>query len=56
MLLDSDVLIDLARDHPPADAWLKTLPTLPGVAGFAAMEFIQGVSNATELRQAQTFL
>jgi hypothetical protein len=49
ILLDTDTMIDLLRQHPPAVAWLKSLDdeeiTLPG---FVAMELLQGCANKTE--------
>lgn len=56
MLLDTDILVDVARGHPAATAWINALPALPDVPGFAAMEVIRGCQNAAELRAAQTFL
>ena len=56
MLLDSDVLIDLLREYFPAEQWLATLPGLPPVAGFAAMELINGCRDSRELRRVRHFL
>lgn len=42
MILDTDVLIDLERKHPPAINWFAKLSGAPSVAGFAAMEMISG--------------
>ena len=36
MLFDTDILVDIKRDHPPAIVWFTTLPEIPMVAGFAA--------------------
>jgi predicted nucleic acid-binding protein len=33
-LLDTDVLIDVQRRHPPALAWFGSLPEPPSVPGF----------------------
>ncbi|MFL5245997.1 MAG: hypothetical protein ACJ8FY_28335 [Gemmataceae bacterium] len=41
MLLDTDVLVDILRSHPPALAWLKSLTNAPiALAGLAAMELV----------------
>jgi hypothetical protein len=39
-LVDTDVLIDIPRGHPPAVAWFGGLTDLPAVAGFEIMELI----------------
>lgn len=51
-LLDTDVLIDVQRGHPPALAWFAALPELPAVPGIVVMELIQDARNAGEVRQA----
>ena len=51
-LLDTDVLIDVQRGHPPALAWFAGLTELPAVPGFVVMELIQDARNALEVRQA----
>ena len=51
-LLDTDVLIDVQRGHPPALAWLAGLTALPAVPGFVVMELIQDARNSREIRQA----
>ena len=56
MLLDTDVLIDLLRKHPPAEAWFSGVSPLPDVAGFAAMELVNGCRDGNELRRVQRFL
>jgi predicted nucleic acid-binding protein len=50
-LLDTDVLIDVQRGHPPALAWFGGLTQLPAVPGFVVMELIQDARNAREVRQ-----
>lgn len=52
VLLDTDVLIDIQRGHPPAVAWFASLTELPAVPGFVVMELIQDARNAREVRQA----
>lgn len=51
-LVDTDVLIDIQRGHPPALAWFSSLTDLPAVPGFVAMELIQDARNSREVRQA----
>jgi len=51
-LLDTDVLIDVQRGHPPALAWFASLTDLPAVPGFVVMELIQDARNAAEVTQA----
>lgn len=50
ILLDSDVMIDLLRQYPPAMRWLNSLDeeeemVLPG---YVVMELIQGCRNKRE--------
>jgi predicted nucleic acid-binding protein len=51
-LLDTDVLIDVQRGHPPAIAWFAGLTDLPAVPGFVVMELVQDARNIREVRQA----
>ena len=51
-LLDTDVLIDIQREHAPALAWFASLSYLPSVPGIVVMELIQGAQNARQVRQA----
>jgi predicted nucleic acid-binding protein len=51
-LVDTDVLIDIQRGHPPAIAWFAGLTELPGVPGFVAMELIQDARDTRELKQS----
>jgi predicted nucleic acid-binding protein len=51
-LLDTDVLIDVQRGHPPALAWFGSLVDLPAVPGIVVMELIQDARNDREVRQA----
>jgi len=49
ILLDTDVMIDLLRQYPPAVAWINSLGNeeiyLPG---FVVMELIQGCRSRAE--------
>jgi hypothetical protein len=54
ILLDTDVMIDLLRQYPPAVAWLDSLGEeeiiLPG---FVVMELIQGCRNRAEQEKVE---
>lgn len=51
-LLDTDILIDIQRAHPPAVAWFSSLTELPSVPGFVVMELVQDAQNAQQVRRA----
>ncbi|HEX9733648.1 MAG TPA: PIN domain-containing protein [Thermoanaerobaculia bacterium] len=51
-LLDTDVLIDVLRGHPPAVAWFTGLTELPRVPGFVVMELIQDAENKDRVDKA----
>jgi predicted nucleic acid-binding protein len=51
-LVDTDVLIDVQRGHPPALAWFAGLTDLPAVPGLVVMELVQDARNSREVRQA----
>lgn len=55
ILLDSDVMIDLLRQHPPAIQWFDQLDEAEELAlpGFVVMELIQGCRNKTEQERLQ---
>jgi len=50
ILLDSDVMIDLLRQYPPAVKWLDALDEYEEIAlsGYVVMELIQGCRNKVE--------
>lgn len=49
LLLDTDVMIDLIRQYPPAVAWLATQGTEEIVLpGFVVLELIQGCRNKVD--------
>ena len=49
IFLDTDVMIDLLRQYPPAVAWLNSLGSEDIVLpGFVAMELIQGCRDKAE--------
>ena len=51
-LVDTDVLIDIQRRHPPAVAWFASLADLPTVPGLVVMELMQDARNSSEVRKA----
>lgn len=57
ILLDTDVMIDLLRQHPPAVTWLESLSEeeiiLPG---FVVMELIQGCRDKGEQERLERAL
>lgn len=53
-LLDSDIMIDLLRKHPPAMAWLASLNDEEiALPGFVVMELIQGCRNKVEQQKIE---
>ena len=58
ILFDSDILIDLLRDHPPALEWFNSLPDNEDliVSGFVVLELIQGCKNRYDLDKVQKTL
>jgi predicted nucleic acid-binding protein len=47
-LLDTDVAVDVLRNHPPAIAWLQSLGGAPlGLPGPVVMELLQGNSSVS---------
>ncbi len=56
-LLDTDVLIDILRGTPAAQAWLaRSAATAFQIPGVVVMELVMGCRNQTELRRVQQFL
>ena len=56
ILLDTDVLIDIQRGHPPAEMWFNALTEIPSLPGFVVMELVQDARNALEVKQARKLL
>ncbi len=54
-LLDTSVLVDLLRKHPPADSWLATQQRL-GIAPVVWLELLEGVANKRTQRRALSLL
>ncbi len=55
ILLDSDVMIDLLRQYPPAVEWFDTLEDEQEIIlpGYVVMEMIQGCRNKIEQERLQ---
>lgn len=51
--LDTDVLVDVVRNFPPALRWLTALPEKPGIPGIVMMELIAGCTNKLELLRTE---
>lgn len=57
MLLDTDVMVDVLRGHPPAVAWLAGLgSTAISLPGLVAMELLQGCRNLAEQQRMEKHL
>jgi predicted nucleic acid-binding protein len=53
-LLDTDVMIDILRQYPPAVAWLDSLGEEEiALPGFVVMELIQGCRNKVEQEKVE---
>jgi predicted nucleic acid-binding protein len=55
-LVDSDVVIDLLRQHPPAVAWFNSIPERPGLPGFVLMELVAGCQTRAEMQRMMRHL
>ncbi|MCX6381842.1 MAG: PIN domain-containing protein [Armatimonadetes bacterium] len=56
LLLDTDVMIDLIRQRPPALNWLRSLPDFPVVSCFTALELLGGSKDKHEYRVSERLL
>ncbi|MEO1290643.1 MAG: type II toxin-antitoxin system VapC family toxin [Chloroflexota bacterium] len=57
LLVDTNILVDLLRNYPPATKWLNALGnTNIGISSIVYMEIIQGAPNKAELSVAIRFL
>jgi predicted nucleic acid-binding protein len=55
-LLDTDVAVDILRNHSPAVAWLQSLGATPlGLPGLVVMELLQGCQNKNEQQRVEQF-
>lgn len=57
-LVDTNIAIDLQRDHPPALEWEQSLDENDELAivGFTAIELIEGCENKFATRRTESFL
>lgn len=55
IFLDSDIVIDLLRAHPPATTWFDSLDDneVMTLSGFVVMELIQGCQNKIQQEKLQ---
>jgi predicted nucleic acid-binding protein len=54
MLLDTDVMVDILRGHPPAVTWLAGSGHIPlALPGLVAMELLQGCRNLAEQQRLE---
>lgn len=51
-LLDTSMLIDLLREHPPAAEWIANEEKIFGITKFAWMEVVTGCRNKRSLLKA----
>ncbi len=50
ILLDTDIMVDILRDYPPAVQWMQSLgDEAIALPGFVVMELIQGCQTKIEL-------
>ncbi len=57
VILDTDIMIDLLRDYPPAINWLRSLSDeIISLPGFVVMELIQGCNSKAEHQIVSTKL
>lgn len=57
VLLDTDVFVDILRQHGSAVTWLRSLgPETIGVLGLVAMELLQGCRSREQQQQVETAL
>lgn len=57
ILLDTDVMIDVLRKHPPAVAWLQaSLTEELGLPGLVVMELLQGCRTIDEQQRVEALL
>lgn len=51
-IVDTDVIIDIQRNHAPPVTWFQSLSELPTIPGFVVMELVQAAQNMQQVRQA----
>jgi predicted nucleic acid-binding protein len=54
ILLDTDILIDVFRNHPPALAWIDSVLALhPALPGYVVLELLAGCHNKSDVQFIQ---
>ena len=57
MLLDTDIVVDVLRQHPPAVQWLvNQAAQAVALPGFVALAVLQGCRNLADQRRAELML
>ncbi len=56
ILLDTDILIDILRNFRPAIEWLYTIDDTLSIAGYSALELIQGCETKQEVNKISKFV
>jgi predicted nucleic acid-binding protein len=51
-VLDTDILIDVQRGHPPAVAWFASLTDRPAVPLLVVMELLQDAADKVQVNEA----
>ena len=49
ILLDTDVMVDVVREHPPAIKWFSALKEAPVLPGFVVLELMMGYQNRRDM-------
>lgn len=54
ILLDTDILIDVFRNHPPAVAWINSITTQkPALPGYVVLELFAGCHDKSDIQFVQ---
>jgi predicted nucleic acid-binding protein len=57
ILIDTDIAVDILRDHGPALGWLRSLESeLPALAGYSAMELLRGCRDKRSMARVDAFV
>ncbi len=57
IVADSDIIIDVLRQYPPAIQWLTSLGDEEiALPGYVVMELIQGCTSKDDLRELERFI
>ena len=55
-LIDSDILIDIDRQFPPALRWIQCLTEYPPISGVTSLELCFGASSKDRLRKVRALI